>query len=49
MGDTIVYAAMATQHRQRLGFPEPASSGGAAEIPAEIVHLLRQALVKVRF
>lgn len=46
VGDTIVYAAMATQHRKRLGFPPPAGGGG---IPSEIVHLLRQALVKVRF
>ena len=44
VGDSIVYAAMATQHRRRLGFP-PIASGGS--VPPEVAHLLHQALNKV--
>ncbi|XP_057374872.1 angiotensin-converting enzyme-like [Daphnia carinata] len=45
IGDSIIYAAMTTQHRRRLGFLNSDDNANQKEL--EIVNLLRQALVKI--
>ncbi|KAK4008097.1 hypothetical protein OUZ56_013252 [Daphnia magna] len=45
IGDSIIYAAMTTQHRRRLGFLH--SDNNVNQKDLEIVNLLRQALVKI--
>ncbi|XP_046639551.1 angiotensin-converting enzyme-like [Daphnia pulicaria] len=45
IGDTIIYAAMATKHRHRLGFVSTGNKTNPKDL--DIINLLRQALVKI--